>query len=74
LVEACVLVDKKDWIRLGRLKPEEKVNIVIDMTDAIVSVCAEGIRAQYPGITEEELIERLRERIAWMKRGRRRGV
>jgi len=64
----------KDWVRLGRLRPEEKVNIAIDMTDAIVGVCAEGIRAQYPDITEEELIERLRERIAWMKRWRRREV
>jgi len=64
----------KDWVRLGRLKPEEKVRIAIDMTDAIVGVCAEGIRAQQPDISDEELVERLRERIAWMKRWRRRGV
>jgi len=57
-----------------RLKPEEKVNMAIDMTDAVVRVCAEGIRAQYPEITEEELIERLRERFAWMKRRRQREV
>ena len=62
-------MDKKDWERLGRLRPEQKVNMAIDMTDAVVRVCAEGIRAQYPDITEEELIERLRERFAWMKRG-----
>jgi len=48
--------------------------MAIDMTDAVVRVCAEGIRAQYPEITEEELIERLRERFAWMKRRRQREV
>lgn len=62
------------WLDWRRLKPEEKVNMAIDMTDVAVSVCAEGIRAQFPGITDDELIEKLRERFDWMKRGRRRGV
>ena len=52
----------KDWVRLRRLNPEEKVNITIDMTDACVRICAEGIRAQCPRIAEDELLERLRER------------
>jgi len=60
-----------DW---RRLKREEKVNMAIDMTDACVGVCAEGLKAQYPEITEEELLERLRERLAWAKRWRRREV
>jgi len=64
----------KDWEKFRRLKPEEKVNMAIDMTDTSVRICAEGIRAQHPHITEEELIERLRERFAWMKRWRRREV
>jgi len=54
-----------DW---SRLKPEEKVNMAIDMTDVVVRVCAEGIRVQYPRITEEELLQRLRERIRYAKR------
>jgi hypothetical protein len=58
--------------RLGRLKPEEKVAIAIDMTDFCVSVCEAGIRAQYPGISEEELLVKLRERLEWSKRYRRR--
>jgi hypothetical protein len=58
--------------RLGRLKPEEKVAIAIDMTDGCVRVCADGIRTQCPGISEEELIVKLRERLEWSKRGRRR--
>ncbi len=58
-----------DAERLGRLKPSEKVAICIDMTDACVRTCAAGIRQQNPGITEEELIEKLRERMDWMKRG-----
>ena len=62
----------KEAERLGRLKPEEKVAIAIDMTDACVRVCADGIRTQYPGISEEELMAKLRERLEWSKRGRRR--
>jgi hypothetical protein len=58
--------------RLGRLKPEEKVAIAMDMTDACVRICADGIRAQHPGISEEELIEKLRERFEWSKRWRKR--
>jgi hypothetical protein len=62
------------WLSVGALKPEEKVNVAVDMSDACVRICAEGIRAQFPGIGDEELLERLRERIAWAKRWRRRGV
>ena len=53
---------------LGRLKPEQKVAIAIDMTDACLQICADGIKAQNPGISEEELIEKLRERLEWIKR------
>ena len=59
-----------DWDRLGRLKPEEKVLLCIDMTDGCVRICADGIRNQFPEITEEELIEKLRERLNWSKRKR----
>ena len=64
----------KDAERLGRLKPEEKVNLAIGMSDFVVHVCAEGIKAQNPNISEKELIEKLRERFEWSKRWRRRGV
>lgn len=58
---------------VGRLRREEKVSMVVDMSDAMVGVCADGIRARYPRISEEELLEKLRERIDWVKRWRRRG-
>ena len=61
----------KNAERLGRLKPEEKVAIAMDMTDACVRICADGIRAQCPGISEEELIAKLRERLEWSKRYRK---
>ncbi|MDH7477089.1 MAG: hypothetical protein QHH17_01760 [Candidatus Bathyarchaeota archaeon] len=64
----------KDAERLGRLKPEEKVNLAIGLSDFVVRVCAEGIKAQNPNITERELVEKLRERFEWSKRWRRRGV
>lgn len=60
-----------EW--LGRLPPEKKVAIAIDLTDACMRICADGIRTQYPGIGEDELVERLRERLDWAKRRRRSG-
>ncbi|MCW3998768.1 MAG: hypothetical protein NWE93_00835 [Candidatus Bathyarchaeota archaeon] len=57
----------EEWERLGHLSPEEKVQLCIDMTDGCMRVCADGIRQQYPGISEEELLEKLRERIQWAK-------
>jgi hypothetical protein len=62
----------KDAKRLGRLKPEEKVAIAIDMTDACVRVCAAGIRAQCPNISEAELNAKLSKRLEWSKRHRKR--
>jgi hypothetical protein len=62
----------KDAKRLGRLKPEEKVAVAIDMTDACVHVCKAGIRAQCPGAAEAELNEKLRKRLEWRKHQRRR--
>lgn len=61
-----------DAERLGRLKPEEKVALCIDMTDACIQTCAAGIRAQNPGISEAELVVKLRERLDWMTRNRKR--
>lgn len=56
--------------QLGRLQPEEKVAIAIDMTDACMRVCASGIRDRSPDISDEELLSRLRERLEWSKRRR----
>jgi len=63
---------KEDVERLGRLPPEVKVNMTIEMTEACVRVCAEGIRAQFPGISGKELLEKLRERFKWSKRYQKR--
>ena len=59
-----------DSERLGHLKPEQKVQIAIDMTDGSLRVCADGIRQQFPGISESELLEKLRERLEWAKQNR----
>lgn len=50
------------------MPPEVKVNMAIEMTELAVSVCADGIRAAHPGFTDEEVLEELRRRFAWMKR------
>jgi len=72
IVGGVLFMRKEDWERIGRLKPEVKVNMAMDLTEAIVRVCAEGIEAQYPGISDEELIERVRERLEWSKRYQKR--
>lgn len=59
---------------VGRLLPEIKVNMAIDMTDSMGGVCAGGIKARHLGISEEELLERLWERFEWARRRQRRRV
>jgi hypothetical protein len=54
-----------------RLKPEDRVNLAIGMSDVCIRVCADGVRDQNPGISEEELIERVRERLMFDKRVRK---
>jgi hypothetical protein len=60
----------KDWERLGKLPPEEKAKIMMDMSDACIRICADGIRTRYPKITEKELVEKVHERLDWAKRDR----
>lgn len=58
---------------MRRLRPEEKVNVAIDMSDGCVRICAEGIKAKFPDITEQEIVGRLRKRIEWSKWRHRHG-
>jgi len=51
-----------------KLKPEEKVNLAINMTDVCVKICAEGIKNKNPNITEKQLEKKLREIILLQKR------
>jgi len=53
---------------LDTLTPEEKVNMAVNMTDAVVQICAAGVRSQNPNISEKELIEKVRERMMDQKR------
>jgi hypothetical protein len=58
-------------LAVKRLKPEDRVNLAIGMSDVCIRVCADGVRDQNPGISEEELIERVRERLMFDKRVRK---
>jgi hypothetical protein len=49
---------------MRRLTPEEKVRIMIELTDAATAITASGIRDSHPGITEEKVLEELRRRVA----------
>ena len=67
-LKECVFGLDENAERLGRLKPEEKVDLAIGMSDVCIRVCADGVRDQNPGISEEELVERVRERLMFGKR------
>ncbi len=54
---------EEEWERLGRLKPEQKVLIPIDKIDDCTRICADGIRQQFPGISDEKLLDKPRERL-----------
>jgi len=56
-----------------RLKREEQVDLAVSMSDVCIRVCADGVRDENPSISEEELIERVRERLMFDRR-RKRGV
>jgi hypothetical protein len=60
-----------DYERVGRLPSEVKVKMCLDMTEACVQVCAAGIRAANPGISDAEVIRKIRERFEWGKRWQR---
>jgi hypothetical protein len=68
---SCVYILFWGVLVVRRLKSEERVNLAVGMSDVCIRVCAEGIRAQNPGISDEELIERVRERLMFDKRARK---
>jgi hypothetical protein len=51
-----------------RLRPEERVNLAVGMSDVCVRVCADGVRDGDPSVSEEELVLRVRERLLFSKR------
>jgi len=53
---------------MEKLKPEEKVNLAINMTDACVCICVDAIKDQDRTIKEEELLEKGRARIMYNRR------
>jgi hypothetical protein len=55
----------------SRLKPEERVNVAVYMSDVCSRVSANSIKDRNSKITEEDLIERLRERIIFASRRNR---
>jgi len=50
------------------------VNLAISMTDVCVRVCADAVRDRYPTIKEEELLERVKERIMFGRKREREGL
>jgi len=48
---------------IRKLRPEEKVNLAVSMTDVCTCICAEGIRDRNVSIKEKHVIEKVRERI-----------
>ena len=55
-------------LTLKKLKPEEKVNLSISITDVCVRICANAVKDRNPTIREKGLIEQVRARIMYGKR------
>ena len=53
---------------LEKLKPEEKVNLSINMTDTCIQICFNALKDRDETIKEEELLEKVRERIMYNRR------
>jgi len=69
-----LICNTRTWVLClswGKLKPEEKVNLAIGMTDVCVRICVDALIDQHPTIKREELSKLVRERILYQKqRGR----
>jgi hypothetical protein len=52
----------------SKLRPAEKVNVAVYMSDACVRVCADSVKDENHKISEEELVKRVRDRINFGKR------
>jgi hypothetical protein len=46
-----------------QLSPEEKVKLMMEMTDTATTICMDGIKENNPNITMEDLHKILRNRI-----------
>jgi len=49
VVGGVLFMRKEDVERFGRLKPEDRVNLAVGMSDVCVWVCADGVRDQNLG-------------------------
>jgi len=52
----------------SQLSPEDKTRLSMEMTEAVMAICADGIRANNPDMTEEEVITELKRRITRERR------
>lgn len=48
---------------LRRMTGEERLKLSLDMIRSVWRIAAEGIRAQFPGISDTELKARLKQRL-----------
>ena len=59
--------------RMSRLAPEAKVAIAIDMIDSSARISSSAIRDRNPDISDQDLLNKLRERVNHSKRRRQFG-
>lgn len=64
----------EEWAGLGCPPPEQKVQIMMDITDGCVQISADQIPNQFPDISEREALERVQERLQWAIENRWRKV
>ena len=52
----------------GKLRPEDKVKLAVEMTDFCVRVCADGIAESTEKLSKQMALNELRKRIKFLKR------
>ena len=61
-------MSRKNVLENNPERSEDRVKIAVGMIEATVAVCADGIRTSNPRISEVQLLEVLRSRLALRKR------
>jgi hypothetical protein len=51
----------------SRLRPDERVNAAIYMSDVCVRICVDSVKDENRAISEEDLMKRVRERISFSR-------
>jgi hypothetical protein len=59
---------REEILQARRMTPEERLRGTFEMTETALALMRAGVRSQFPGATEEEVLAHSRERLRRMRR------